>query len=241
MDQVTLVDARFAAGTKLLGRFSAAGIVVRAAAWFKPLDDDRWFFYIATSLVDELGSLNAIRRVQPLVLEVDTLGVLASRIWLVGAGHRVAREIDEIRRHTPESGPIVRESIPFNDVVAETLYIYPRHSAELTLYGLVFSGDSSGALHLSFEPHGPHCVMTVGEGEGRVEYPGQTGIDRVVAVPDDARVEKDKRGVTVLAWSHRGRRQESTANEVFSLAELGLHGFRVVREPTPISAQGVSA
>lgn len=35
-----------------------------------------------------------------------------------------------------------------------------------------------------------------------------------------------------LAWNFRGHRTRSDANTVWSFAQLGLNGFRFLREPT---------
>jgi hypothetical protein len=51
-----------------------------------------------------------------------------------------------------------------------------------------------------------------------------------VAAPEEATLQRDETGIMVLAWNLHGNRIQSSANEVWSLAKLGLHGFRLVRE-----------
>jgi hypothetical protein len=111
------------------------------------------------------------------------------------------------------------------------VYVYPLGKTQVTIYGMVFRGEPGGALHLSFEPHNPHGKLLVESDRKRNEYPAETGIDWVVAAPEGATLERDGRGLMELAWDFRGNRTRSSANEVWSLANLGLHGFRFLRQP----------
>jgi hypothetical protein len=52
-----------------------------------------------------------------------------------------------------------------------------------------------------------------------------------VAAPWGVTLERNGNGQRVLAWDLHGNRIQSRANEVWSLAKLGLHGFRFLREP----------
>ena len=113
----------------------------------------------------------------------------------------------------------------------DEVYLYSLKTVEITLYGLIFEGDPTGALHLSLEPHNPHGALVIGRGAQEVEYPAKVGIDWTIAVPANAKTERDGISRTVLAWDFHGKRTQSDANEVFSLANLGLHGFRIVQEP----------
>jgi hypothetical protein len=51
MDTVTLVGKQIDDGQRLLDRLGEEGIVVRAACWVKPVEEDRWSLYIATPLM----------------------------------------------------------------------------------------------------------------------------------------------------------------------------------------------
>jgi hypothetical protein len=63
MDTVTLVEAQIEDGQRLLDRLVEEGLVVRAACWVKPVEEDRWSLYIATPVVDEKGAAPAYRQV----------------------------------------------------------------------------------------------------------------------------------------------------------------------------------
>ena len=64
----------------------------------------------------------------------------------------------------------------------------------------------------------------------------KSGVDCEVIVPEGATLHRDEFGAMELAWDDlHGRRHFSGANEVWSLANLGLHGFRFVSEPAVIA------
>src|SRR4051794_38263401 len=65
MDPVPLVENKIDDGQRIIDRLEEEGVVVRAAAWLKRVDLDRWSLYIATPLVDEKGTLEAYRRLNP--------------------------------------------------------------------------------------------------------------------------------------------------------------------------------
>ena len=51
MDTIALVDNQIDDGQRLLDGLSEEGIVVRAACWVKPAEEDRWSMYIAGAAV----------------------------------------------------------------------------------------------------------------------------------------------------------------------------------------------
>lgn len=56
MDQDMLVMSQIDGGRRLIERLAADGLPITAAFWAKTPDDDRWYMYIASPRVDELGS-----------------------------------------------------------------------------------------------------------------------------------------------------------------------------------------
>ena len=63
MDNETLVNERTDAGSELLTRLKSAGIAVAVAFWAYATEDQRWYFYIATPMVDDEGLAMAYRKV----------------------------------------------------------------------------------------------------------------------------------------------------------------------------------
>ena len=100
----------------------------------------------------------------------------------------------------------------------------------LTLYGLNYPGEPSGAVYLSFEPHSPNQQLVVESVDNRREFPAQTGIAWTVSVPEDSMLMRTDRGKLVLVWEFRGKTMESDTNEVLTLAKLGFNDFAIVSQ-----------
>jgi hypothetical protein len=215
----------------LLDLLGEEGIVVRAACWVKPIDRDRWMLYIATPNMDEKGPLEAYRQLTPALRSLGNGWLTSSDVTLVGEKHPLVKDTLEILQRFPHSAPIPSPYPLFGGIAVEEVYVYPLGKVSVTIYGLVFRGDPSGCLHLSFEPHNPRSTLTV-EGMGKREvYPAETGIDWVAAAPEGAKLERNSMGKMVLAWDRHGNPIQSNANEVWSLANLGLQGFHFLRQP----------
>jgi hypothetical protein len=232
MDTVALVENQIDAGQRLLDRLGEAGVLVRAACWVKPVEEDRWSLYIATPRVDEKGQLEAYRQLTPALRSLGDDWITGSDVTLVGEKHAIVQDaLDTLRRY-PHTTPIRSPRSLVGGIPVEEVYVYPLGKTPVTVHGLVFPGEPSGALHLSLEPHNPQSTLTVESMGKRNVYNAKTGIDWVVAAPAGATLERDELGRLVLAWDLHGKRTHSDANEVWSLARLGLHGFRFLREPT---------
>jgi hypothetical protein len=233
MAAVTLVENQIDAGRALLGRLKNLNFPIAAACWAKSTEEDRWTLYIASPRVDEKGRSEAYREVIDARRSVGSGWLTSSDVELVGTKAPAAH--DAVERLRPFSGwvPPQFPGIRIGGIIAEDVYVYPLGEVEVTIYGLSFRGEPSGLLHLSFEPHNPNSTFEIVDTNGRkAVYPAQTGIDWVVAAPEGAALERDDIGRTVLGWNLRGTRTQSTANTVLIFAEHGLHGFRIIREPS---------
>lgn len=100
---------------------------------------------------------------------------------------------------------------------------------EVTVFGLTYGNQP--ALHLSLEQQDPHSTLTIGPPGPIIKYRADTSHSWAVAVPDGSALERNEIGLMSLAWDFRGSRVRASANEVFSFADLGLHGFRFNRQP----------
>jgi hypothetical protein len=233
MDTVTLVESQIDDGEMLLDRLGAEGFVVRAACWVKPVEEDRWSLYIATPAVDERGPLAAYGEVLRVLRSLGKVSLTSSDIKLVGEKHPVAQGLlDILRDFSGWTSSRARRPL-LGGIPVEDLYVYPPgKKVQVPIYGLIFTGEPSGALHLSFEPHNPQSTLEVESKGDRKVYHAETGIDWFVAAPWGATLERNANGQrVVLAWDLHGKRVRSSANEIWSLARLGLHGFRFLREP----------
>lgn len=89
MDNETLVSDQTDAGSELLARLKSAGIAVTVAFWAYATEDQRWYFYIATPMVEEEGLAMAYRKVN---IEIGRL----RSPWLQRNELRLISNIDPI-------------------------------------------------------------------------------------------------------------------------------------------------
>ncbi|HEV3383707.1 MAG TPA: hypothetical protein VG097_02765 [Gemmata sp.] len=232
MDSLALVEWQIEDGEVLLDRLTEEGIKVVNAAWVKPTEKDRWAIFIVMPLVDKEGPIPAYREVYRVLRMLENLAIMDSDVKLIGENHPVSRAIDMLR---PMWGKTLTYSPPqlLGTVPIEQVYVYALEKKKITIYGLTFLGDPSGLLHLSFEEQSPYGSFIVEENGTRKEYPAQVGLNWVVAIPEGAKLaRKDAVGPLGLVWNFGRNSKESSANEVLSLAKLGLHGFRILRDPS---------
>jgi len=234
MDTVPLVKNQIDNGRRLLDLLEEDGVVVRAACWVKPFDKDRWTLYIATPSVDEKGKLEAYRQLTPALRSLGDDWVTSSDVTVVGEKHPLAQDALDVLRRFPHKTPIRPPRSPFGGIGVEEVYVYLPRYTPVRLYRLVFPGVPGVSGILSLDPSlldGRFSVEVESQGE-RKDYQGRTGIACVVAAPEGAKLERDEFGQMMLAWEDlHGNRKHSSANEVWSLANLELQGFRVLHEP----------
>lgn len=241
MDSVILVEDKIEDGMRLLGRLGDAGFVVRAACWVKPAEKDRWSLYIVTPAVDEEGSLAAYGRVNRVLRSIQeewVAWVTSSEIKLLGVNHPVAQAL--LANQQRFSGKMLTgDQIPyFGGIQVEEVYLYASMKGNpVKIYGMSFPGAPGDVLHLSLEPHSVHSVLQCESDGQTIEYPAQTGFDWIVAAPEEARLERDTIGRMTLVWDVNGQRKEFSANDVWTFAKLGLHGFRFLNETAENVAQ----
>jgi hypothetical protein len=199
----------------------------------KPIDKDRWVLYIATPIWDEKGPLDAYGQLTPVLQSLGNDWVTSTDVTLVGEKDLMVKDAREFLRRFPHRTPI-RSPLPLlGRIPVEDVFVYPLGKVKVTIYGMTFhEGPSGGALHLSFDPHNPNTKLVVEREGKRNEYPAKTGIDWVVAAPEGSTLERNELGLRVLVWNRNGTRRRSTANEVWSFAKLGLHGFRFLSQPS---------
>jgi hypothetical protein len=233
MDTVTLVENQIEAGQRLLDQLDKKGFVVRVACWVKPAEEDRWSLYIATPSVDERGKLEAYRQLTPVLRSLGDDWLTSSDVILVGEKHPIVQDVLDLLRRFPHKTPIRSPRSLLGGIPVEEVYVYPLGRTPVTIYHLVFPGAPDVSGILSLDPlllDGRFSMEVESQGE-RKEYQGKTGIDCVVAAPEGAKLERDESGDMVLTWDLHGNPMHSGANEVWSLAKLGLHGFRLLQEP----------
>jgi hypothetical protein len=234
MDTVTLVENQIEEGQRLLGLLEEGEIPVRAACWVKPIDKDRWILYIATPIWDEKGPLDAYGQLTPILRAFEHDWLTSSDVTLVSGKHPIVKDAREILQRYPHWTKVKPPRSLLGGIPVDgEVYVYPLGKVKITIYGMTFhERPSDGALHLSFDPQNPNTKLVV-ERDGKLnEYPAKTGINWTVAAPEGSTLEPDEWGLRVLVWNRNGKRRRSTANEVWSFAKLGLHGFRFLSQPS---------
>lgn len=234
MDAVTLVENQIDDGQRLLDRLAEERVVVRAACWVKPFQEDRWTLYIATPAVDAKGKFEVYGQVLGVLRSLGTHWITSSDVTMVGEKHPIVKDTLDILRRLPHSTPIKSPRSLVGGLSVEEIYVYRLGAVEVPIYHLYHPGappDLSGILSLDpliLEAH--HFVEIDSDGQ-RKRYEGKTGLDCVVAAPEVAKLERNESGQMVLTWELHGKRIQSGANEVWTFAKLGLHGFRYLSEP----------
>jgi hypothetical protein len=128
MDTEALVDNLIDDGQKLVEEVSQRGFPVTAAFWLRASENDKWYFYIVSPVVDHEGLSQAYTRLHPLVwgsaepLWIDPLG-----IKLIGPSNPIAQDVLAIHRRAPgpRVSPIRWGGRRLGNLSVEGAYLYP--------------------------------------------------------------------------------------------------------------------
>lgn len=231
-----LVIGRIDEGQRIIDQLVRDGFEVTVAFWLKAGEYDPWHLYIASPRVDAERPGESYPALYASLSKVPDTPVQVSQVRLVNDAQPIARAAVALRDRYPNRGPTGHRGIRLGGLPVEEVDIYPATATmkanEIPIYGLYYRGAPTHALHLALEEHNPNCRLVVEEGTGqRHEYPADTSMTWLVSVPKGSTRVRDEIGRLVLAWDRDGERVRSDANEVWSLARLGILGFEVVREP----------
>jgi hypothetical protein len=227
-----LVDSRIEDGERIVEQLIHDSFPVSVAFWVKPDEDTSWHLYVASPTVDPKSPGQSYPALYASLSKDPDSSVQLSEIRLVNDAEPIARDAVRLRRRYPGVMPTQFPGRRLGDLSIDEVYVYPLPSKkELTLYGLVFTGEPHGALHLSLEPQNPNSRLVVESMGQRHEYPADTNMTWVVSVPEESMLERDDLGRLTLAWDLNGRRIQSDANSVWSFARHGLNRFRLIRGP----------
>src|SRR5262245_29720675 len=128
MDTESLVEELVNGGQKLVEEVSQSGLLVTAAFWLEASEDDRWYFYIVSPVVDDEGLAQAYRRLHPLIRRVrEPLGIDPMEIRLIGPSNPIAKDVLAIhgRAPSPHVSPIRWGGKRLGNVSVEGAYLYP--------------------------------------------------------------------------------------------------------------------
>jgi len=128
MDTNTLVEPLLEDGRKLVEHLLQRGFEVSVAMWLRTNDDNKWFFYIVSPIVDAEGSLNGYKQLLPLVREMpQPFSIEPMRIKILGATSPIGRDVlaDLARYCGPRISPIRWPRIWLGDTSIDGAYLYP--------------------------------------------------------------------------------------------------------------------
>ena len=115
-------------GLRLPSRLKTVGLVLRARLWLDASEDDRWYFYVVSPLVDSEGPAQAYRRLHPLVRAMaQPFRIDALTIKLIGPGDPLAKDVTAIHKRAPgpRVSPIRFGGRRMGNVSIEGAYLYP--------------------------------------------------------------------------------------------------------------------
>ena len=92
MDQSTLVDEDIRDGRRLLERFAADGHPFQGAFWVKETENEHWFLYVVTEIIDLAGPTAAYRALDAARKKLGDCRISISEIKAIGPNHPVARD-----------------------------------------------------------------------------------------------------------------------------------------------------
>lgn len=132
MDQGPLVDQQIEAGTRLIEALAHVSFDVTAAFWIKASEEGRWFLYIATKTLDEIGVAEAYRRVieRRRGLEQEWERTHGQRwfdtldVKLISPTNPTARDVLDLQARYPDLMPIRYQGPRLGRVSLDDSYIY---------------------------------------------------------------------------------------------------------------------
>lgn len=95
----TLVTAAIDSGQLLIDKLRQRQFEVTAAFWVKPADEESWFLYIASPVVDRDGLSMAFRTVYRTLSEVPNSWDFTSEIRLIGSSNPITSAVLSAQAH----------------------------------------------------------------------------------------------------------------------------------------------
>lgn len=132
MDKSTLVGDEISDGRRFIERFAADGNSVQAAFWVKTDEDQLWFLYLVTDLVDREGPAAAYRAVNESLDKVGECWITSSEIKVIGPGNPIAKDVSAIMNRYPGRLPTRYSGRILGSMSVEQVYIYPPNNFTFT-------------------------------------------------------------------------------------------------------------
>ncbi len=124
MDKGTLVEADLESGRMLLNELDGASMDIQAAFWYHDDEADRWRLYLATPLVEKLGSREVYVRIYPLAKKVNPASFDLSDVSVISPGDSRVTVLSLAQLPlTSERGFFFRKGV-INGIYFDGIYVY---------------------------------------------------------------------------------------------------------------------
>ena len=124
MDTSTLVENRIDDGRRLINLLVGKGFPLTAVAWVETSEENTWFLYIASEMVDQKGAAEAYREVYGVLRTISGTSISTSDVKLVRGTSPITRDILEIQKRYPGNLPVVSQRCLIGTVSVNEVYVY---------------------------------------------------------------------------------------------------------------------
>jgi len=125
MDQSALVGQQIDAGQQLIEQLVAEGQPIQSAFWARTSDDENWYLYIATELVDRIGSLETYRVVRAALQKLKPSWVSLSEVKVISPEDPTSQEVVSIVKRGNSPLPTRVGSRTLGRIAVDQAYLYP--------------------------------------------------------------------------------------------------------------------
>jgi hypothetical protein len=127
MDTSLLVEFQLEAGRLLISQLTSDGFEVAAAFWATTPDDDYWYLYIATPLVELHGSAQSYRILWESLRKLEGTTLSFADIKIIGATNPIARDVVKILEKSSGKLGLNYSGKTLGGMVVERAFLYARH------------------------------------------------------------------------------------------------------------------
>lgn len=125
MDQATLVEMQIEDGQRLVDELRSRNFDVTAACWLKDSEEQHWFLYIASKVVDEKGVTAAYRDLHVAIGQILKLWVDPFEVKLISPTHPIAKDVLSIQQRYHAPIPTRYGGAELGGLSIDQAYIYP--------------------------------------------------------------------------------------------------------------------
>jgi len=125
MDTITLVDEHLRDGQRLIEQLAADGNPIDLAFWVKTAEDGIWFLYLATDIVNQIGSAKAYRKVYASLNKLADPWMTISEVKLIAPENPIATGVRDVMARHPGRIPTRFGGNRLGGLSIEEAYIYP--------------------------------------------------------------------------------------------------------------------